>query len=277
MHIANEELFFVDYDGDSNKKILYAPLRSYLALISDANMTTFLQDESSDVRSQVLEVIRARPLIEAERILGDLRCATPELAIPITDDCNFRCPYCHASAGEAHTKASMSESMIETIYDQYFKQNPSAAKEIKITFIGGGEPTFRFSKLKFAVRRAQEVASQRNMKCSFMMATNGFYGPRVRKFIVENFREVSLSFDGPAHIQNLHRPLSNGGEVLSQGALSICIASDCIRLQLATYRRDRSILQGSLPWGAFGVGATGLCWPCSQEPATETAGPERLC
>ena len=43
-----------------------------------------------------------------------------------------------------------------------------------------------------------------------MMATNGFYGDEIRQYVVENFRNVSLSLDGPAFIQNRHRPTASG-------------------------------------------------------------------
>jgi len=210
LHTSNEEVFFVDYDADPGKTILYAPLRSYMGLMSKTNMVAFLTDEGSDVRSHILKTLVSRPLIDVNRILNDLRHLTPELAIPITDNCNLRCPYCHSSAGEEHKTQTMTKAIIDAVLNSYFDQVSDNTEKVKITFIGGGEPTYKFDKLNYAIRKARDIASQRNIKCIFTMATNGCYSQKVREFIVGHFSEVSLSFDGPAHIQNLHRPFKSG-------------------------------------------------------------------
>jgi radical SAM protein with 4Fe4S-binding SPASM domain len=149
-------------------------------------------------------------LIEAKKILSDLQRVTQELSIPITDNCNLRCSYCHASAGEEHKTETMTESMIDAILDCYFNNISEHTEKVKINFTGGGEPTYKLDKLSYAIKKANDLSSQRNIKCSFHMATNGCYGQKIREFITNNFSEVSLSFDGPAHIQNLHRPVANG-------------------------------------------------------------------
>lgn len=48
------------------------------------------------------------------------------------------------------------------------------------------------------------------MRCWFSMATNGCFENTVRRYIVENFANISLSFDGPAHIQDRHGPHKEG-------------------------------------------------------------------
>ena len=210
MYISNEEIFFVDYEKDSEKIIIYAPLRSYMALISKKNMEIFLSDSTSDVRKMLMGKITNRPLIDVNKILSDLQRVTQELSIPITDDCNLRCTYCHASAGEEHKKESMDEVMIDSILKCYFNNINENTENVKINFTGGGEPTYEFNKLSYAINKAKDIASQRNIKCAFTMATNGCYGQDIREYITRNFSEVSLSFDGTSHIQNLHRPFANG-------------------------------------------------------------------
>ncbi|OHE72776.1 MAG: hypothetical protein A2007_05025 [Verrucomicrobia bacterium GWC2_42_7] len=210
MNISNEEIYFIDYEKDTEKKIIYAPLRSYIALISKTNANIFLAESSSDVRAKILKKIVSRPLIDPQKILHDLRRCTPELSVPITNNCNLRCLYCHASAGEEHKTESMSEAMIDAVLNCYFKEIPENTKKVMIHFLGGGEPTYKFEELSYAVNKANNIASQRGIKCVFTMATNGCYGQKIREFVVNNFSEVSLSFDGPAHIQNFHRPLIGG-------------------------------------------------------------------
>ena len=176
-----------------------------MALLTKTNAHMFLTDDDSDIRSKLLRRITSRPLIDAKKIVRDLRRAPPELSIPITDNCNLRCHYCHASVGEAHKTESMTKAMIDSVFDRYFDAIDDHVDSVRISFAGGGEPTYRFAMLVYAITKAQEIASKRNIKCTFRMATNGCYGRKVREFIVKNFSEISLSFDGPAHVQNLHR------------------------------------------------------------------------
>lgn len=210
MYISNEEVFVVDYNNDPEKKILYAPLRSYMALISTKHIETFLRDSASAVRAQIMKRIISRPLIDLNKMLIELRTVTQELSIPITDNCNLHCSYCHASAGEADRTETMNKPMIDVILKCYFKEISPNTKSVKLNFTGGGEPTYKFATLSYAIRRATEVAAQHNITCAFTMATNGCYGQKIREYVINNFSEVSLSFDGPALIQNLHRPLANG-------------------------------------------------------------------
>jgi uncharacterized protein len=209
MFIDSEEIFFVDYENDNTKIIVYAPLRSYLALITKASMK-FLIGESSEIKNSIIKQIKNRHLINMKELLNEVHNQTPELSLPITDNCNLRCVYCHASAGEKHKTKSMSLNMIDASVDAYFKSLSANTKNIKIHFFGGGEPTFELYKIKYSIEKSKKLGEERNIACDYYMATNGCYDNIVRDFIIENFKEVSLSFDGPAHIQNTHRPTSKG-------------------------------------------------------------------
>jgi uncharacterized protein len=210
MLVEGEEVFFVDYGTDRSKTLLYAPLRSYLGLLRKSAMDDFLK-EGSRTRRVVLERLKAKPLIDPKRILKDAQSRNPELALALTDNCNLGCKYCHASAGDPHKTKSMSVAMVDAIIDKYFQHiRKEGDDSIRISFSGGGEPTFRFSLLKHAVERCKNHAAARGMRCWFSMATNGCFGNTVRRYIVENFANISLSFDGPAHIQDRHRPHKEG-------------------------------------------------------------------
>jgi uncharacterized protein len=205
-----EEIFFVDYDNDRAKTILYAPLRSYLALMSHSTKDMLLDENDNVVRQEFFKKLKSRAVIDVGKIAGQLHGMNPELSLSITDNCNLRCRYCHASAGEERKKGVMSHELIDVVLDSYFSHLLPGTKVIRIHMAGGGEPTFEFTTFKYAVTKAKEHASRLGITCTFAMATNGCYGNEVREFIRHNFHNVSLSFDGPPHIQNLHRPLANG-------------------------------------------------------------------
>lgn len=209
MVINNEEIFFLLFKEDFSKQIIYAPLRSYLALVSNETVESIKSQQESEVKKQFLDMLAKRKLLNMRTILDNLRKVNPELSLAITDNCNLRCIYCHASAGDSHKLKTMSYNMIDAIVKKYF-EFINDTKNIKVGINGGGEPTYDFKKFEYAVKKIKEYASTRNIKCNFTMATNGAYGDKVRKFIIEEFDGVSLSFDGPEHIQNLHRPFVNG-------------------------------------------------------------------
>ncbi len=209
--VQSNEYFVIDHATDPDKCIVYVPLRSYLAGVPKKAGEVLGSSEESRLKSSFLTMIASKPAVDMNEILQNLHRATPELSLAITDDCNLRCVYCHASAGEPHKKRKMAQSTIRAILDAYFEQLANQ-KAVSINFNGGGEPTFALSELSFAIQHATELAKERGMSVSFGMATNGCYGDHIREFIVKHFRSVSLSLDGPAFIQNRHRPTAGGGE-----------------------------------------------------------------
>lgn len=209
MKVQNEELFFLKYEADCSKKMIYAPLRSYLALAKNEIIDAIKSNETSTIKEQFINMLSKRPLLNMNEILNNLHNTNPELSLAITDNCNLRCLYCHASAGEPHKLQTMSYEMIDAILKKYFEFIDDT-ETIRVSFNGGGEPTYDFKKLAFAVDKIKEHSEKKGINCKISMASNGVYNNRVRKFIVKEFSDVSLSFDGPAHIQNLHRPTANG-------------------------------------------------------------------
>ena len=85
-------------------------------------------------------------------------------------------------------------------------------RSVEVRIMGGGEATHEFYKLKHLIEKTKRLAKDRNLTYHFSMPTNGIFGNTIRKYLTENLNSISLSFDGPAHIQNLHRPLTNGSD-----------------------------------------------------------------
>ena len=104
----------------------------------------------------------------------------------------------------------MSNELIDVALESYFSRLAPGTKSVRIHMAGGGEPTFAFATLKYAVTEAKAHGQRRGIECAFSMATNGCYGKVIREFVSHNIQSVSLSFDGPPDIQNLHRPLPAG-------------------------------------------------------------------
>jgi len=204
MKFNNDEIFFVDYENDSQKTLLYAPLRSYLGLISSKIKEHLINEPNGVYGNQLQQVLNQRKLIDLRNIHAEIQKSIPELSLALTDDCSLNCLYCHASAGESHKKGSMSFKMIDSILNSYFEK--LTMTKTRIVFAGGGEPTYDLVKLDYAITKCKDLARNKGIEVTFRMATNGYYGNKIRNYIMENFSEVSLSFDGPDFIQNKQRP-----------------------------------------------------------------------
>lgn len=210
MKIEEEEIFFIDYIDDDSKVILFSPLRSYLALIKKELMYSLKANENSESKEAFLNNLKKRKLINVEKIVEEIHDSVPELSLALTDNCNLRCVYCHASAGDSHKLATMPKELLETVIKSYFERLPINKNKVYVNFAGAGEPTYDFNLLKFCVDKSRECAITKDKSISFRLATNGVFGKDIQEYLKNNFDNISLSFDGPDFIQNIHRPLKNG-------------------------------------------------------------------
>jgi len=104
----------------------------------------------------------------------------------------------------------------------------------------GGEPFYAAEVVDFVVNYAAVQTAAANITLHFEVITNGLYSAARCQWIADHFNTVILSLDGPADIQNRHRPGVNGqnlddvvvrsGKILSAGAadliLRACVTSD---------------------------------------------------
>lgn len=205
MILDGEEIFIIDIPN-KEEKILYAPLRSYLAKVS-SNIMEIL--EESNERELFLKRIKKNNLVDINKIHNHYCNRIPYLSIPVTDDCTLRCQYCYFRAGDNDKRTIMKKDNIKKYVDAYFSQLSNYKiqdENINVSIAGGGEPTKAFEEFKYTVEYIKLKAKEYGKKVRFTMPTNGFYGEEVRKFIVDNFWQVSLSMDGPEDIQNYQRP-----------------------------------------------------------------------
>ena len=210
MLVQKEEIFFINSSKESNKTLIYAPLRSFLGLISKDTKNQIEKGNKNTIE-RVFSRFSSKKKIDIEKALKEIHSSTPELTIALTDNCNLKCLYCHASAGDDHKKGEMTKEMVNKVIYKYFEQLPKDTKQITINIAGGGEPTYNFVLLKHMVKLCRKLATIIKVKnVYFTMATNGYYGDEIREFLTKEIDNLSLSLDGIETVQNLHRPTRNG-------------------------------------------------------------------
>jgi uncharacterized protein len=125
----------------------------------------------------------------------------------MTNQCQLRCVYCYAAAGEAGEKRSLSLETAKAVIRQTC-QNALARglPEFVVTFHGGGEPTQAFKTMV----KAAEFARQQPLPAVLSIMSNGVWSDRQREWIIANIQRIGISMDGRPETQDRQRPLAGG-------------------------------------------------------------------
>ncbi|MFC2158090.1 radical SAM protein [Acidobacteriota bacterium] len=143
----------------------------------------------------------------------------------LTNRCNLRCTYCYASSGEytvynmdiETAKAAVDRVLLDVMANKW--------EEMTLGFHGGGEPTLNWKVLTEIVEYASEITSENGIHLNLSGSFNGYWSPAVRKFMLDRFTDISLSFDGIETVQNAQRP-TTGKNGSYQEVLDTIIALD---------------------------------------------------
>ncbi|HEU4882345.1 MAG TPA: radical SAM protein [Longimicrobium sp.] len=125
----------------------------------------------------------------------------------MTSACNLRCTYCYAFGGEGPVRAMGLPLALRAVEAAHRNAQRRGEAGWALVFHGGGEPTANWDVLVGATRRARELP----LPCEITMATNGVLSPAKRRFVIDHFDGLSLSFDGVERVQNGQRPTAGGG------------------------------------------------------------------
>ena len=205
-------------DGNS---ILYAPRTGFACIVNED--TVGLLSDLDDLDEETLNENQRRVLdfLDEKGILNgseEWNCAAdlPEVYTPTmvtlfpTNQCNLRCTYCYASAGDWtpmtmdwQTATSAVEIVIENIKEKGYQS-------LSVGFHGGGEPLYPWAFIKRIVRYIEERCAEEGLEPFLFSATNGVLSEKQLEWIVRHFKNLNISFDGLPHVQDHHRPLPGG-------------------------------------------------------------------
>ena len=204
-----DDLFILSLDADI---ICYAPLRNRTFFIKDLSGVNLLKDYFSGsykepelntfLKENGLLVKAKRPQYRIDKPYEPIN-----LVLSLSSDCNLRCTYCYASAGELHN--SLTWETIEKAINLSVEANKNLGlKKLKLLFHGGGEALVRWDLLKRATELVEELWSGDK---NFSIVTNATLITKERAlwFKEHGFR-LSISLDGPKDVHDLQRPKANG-------------------------------------------------------------------
>ena len=184
-------------------KAVAAPAPGFSSLIPDAQMralraTGLVADP---------DAADGAAAAEAPSPPGSTRLVNMVLVLAQT--CNMRCTYCLGDGGEYGSPGMMSEQTALAAVD-WFLESSGDASRVQISF-AGGEPLLAFPLLQRVVIHARRQAAARGKVVTFGLNTNGsLLTDQVVAFLAKEGVVPTISFDGPAAVQDRQRPFRDG-------------------------------------------------------------------
>ena len=196
---------------DEDHYLIYRPLLG-LAFIGNSSMVKVCET----LQTGSMELDRYRRS-EAYNFLLDIGYFSTE-AVPyspdrvlstavllLTNQCQLRCTYCYAAAGELpdqHLSIESGKKVIDYVFDQAVSHKKA---EFRVDFHGGGEPSLEWKTLQTLTQYARE----KNLKSSISLTTNGIWSTSQCEWIMKNIDRLTISMDGSPETQNRQRPFRN--------------------------------------------------------------------
>lgn len=239
---APQSIFSVQV-GDNY--LIYAPLHNLVALVD--------RRAAQSIRAALLNETAPPPAVRA--IVEQLRspgkpvpgARTGPLDNPFflglipTRGCNLGCRYCDFSAPK-NASPVMMLSLAREAVNAYFELLRAAGRRQAEVHFFGGEPFYAEAVVHFVVEYATLRAGELGLTVRFEATTNGLYHPARCQWIADHFDTIVLSLDGPADIQERHRPSLNGrgtfpviarnAKILSEGPVELilraCVTAETV-------------------------------------------------
>ena len=214
------DVFTISYKDD--KTILYAPLVGF-ACIANSDLIDFLiniknvtNDNVTSDQQQILDYLIQKKVINGkqEGMLNSNNSKTlspAKLTLFPTNKCNLQCCYCYA-AEDCNAEVSMdleiAVSAIEYFISLCKKENRT---NFPMELHGGGEPLYAWPLVAKIIEQAEKRCKEENLRYEVNAATNGVLSEKQLHWIIKHFKALNISFEGLPRIQDLQRPLKNGG------------------------------------------------------------------
>jgi len=229
----------------SDKFLLYAPLYNLAALV---DLTAALRLRDSLLTGKP---VAPGPLSEIARILGNGgepppsprqgNFVPPFLGLLPTRGCNLSCQYCGFLTPQESQKVMSLELARDAVNWYMDTVGRAGVQHAEIHFFGG-EPFCVEEVLDLTVHLARIRAEEIGCAVRFEVATNGAFGEERCRWAADNLDTVVVSLDGPADVQDRHRPYRGGqgsfetversARILSTGSAALflraCVTSQTV-------------------------------------------------
>jgi len=132
------------------------------------------------------------------------------LCLHVAHDCNLRCRYCFADAGEYMGKREIMPPAVAKAAIDFVLTSSHGRKYIEVDFFGG-EPLLNLGVVKDTVAYARALAGDHGKEFRFTLTTNAvLLTEAVRNYLRENNISVVLSLDGRPEVNDRTRVFPGG-------------------------------------------------------------------
>jgi len=128
------------------------------------------------------------------------------LTLLMTNQCQLRCTYCYAAAGDSprqHLSLETGYAAIDYTYENLKRLN---YPKFHISLHGGGEPTFPWKTMRDLVAYAKE----KPIPTEITLTSNGVWSKQQTQWIMAYIDSVGISMDGSTQTQDTQRPMASG-------------------------------------------------------------------
>lgn len=242
MAVELDDLFLIPV---IDRYLLYFPLSHFAALVDKQAVShihnalhshTTLPGNLQPIVDQLISTQMPPPGLRTGHLDTPLF-----LGIIPTRNCNLGCRYCDFADPKQGGRI-MDLNLARKSTDAYLNLLAETGKRSADIHFFGGEPFFAPEVVQFVVEYASLRASELGLSVHFEAITNGLYNTSLCKWIADYFDTVILSLDGPADIQEHHRPALNGhstfatiarnAKILSVGTVDFivraCVTSETV-------------------------------------------------
>ena len=209
MHIGN---FYIQ-NTDGIKMTYHIPTGT-LCKISDEIFNSLINNNYDNPNLiRLVSSLEDLPLIKQNAICGKSELLGNLLFIS-SENCNLRCKYCFVEHGRYNNKLKTKNMELEIYMDSVNYVLSKYPKGIKNICFFGGEPLLNFDVIKeFVLQYENQILNDRKdiYRTNFSIITNGaLVDKNVINFFEEHKFAVTLSLDGPKHINDAARLMANG-------------------------------------------------------------------
>jgi uncharacterized protein len=215
---SNVEIYTIPISGEkgNGKYIIYRPLIGQAFIGNHAMANLALSVANRDPTNpllpepdQALKFLYTLGFDQPDPPLPEppgLRYQPTAAVLLLTNQCHLRCTYCYAAAGEAprdDLSIELGRSAIDFVCQTAIETGKS---RFRVSFHGGGEPTYAWKTLK----ALSMYARQQRLPAQISLTSNGIWSTQICQWIIENMDNISLSMDGTPETQDRQRPIVSG-------------------------------------------------------------------
>jgi len=186
---------------------------------SDADILASMTD-TYDAKLATETIAELREMIEMEylftpdahpNVIVNTQGIVKAMCLHAAHDCNLRCKYCFADAGEYHSRnrellppetgKKALDWLVKKSGNRYF---------LEVDFFGG-EPLLNFPAIKEIVEYGRELEKKYHKRFKFTTTTNGVkLNDEIIDFFNREMYNVVVSIDGRPEVHDRMRPTANG-------------------------------------------------------------------